>query len=56
MIAEIVGCEENEFEVSKRFLFEQGKMSKRIVIGSVLLSKKILIKLCIITTTTNVRA
>ena len=40
MISETVGCEENEFEVSKSFIFEQGKRSKYIAISSFLSSKE----------------
>ena len=40
MIVETVGYEENEFEVSKNFIFDQWKRSKCILISSVLSSNE----------------
>ena len=40
MITETVGCDENEFEVRKSFIFEQVKRSKSIVISPVISSEE----------------
>ena len=40
MIAETIGCDENEFEVSRSNVYEKGKKQWRVVISSVHSSKE----------------